>query len=83
MIQSGLFVPVNCKSKFTIYDSIYTDIGDNQSIENELSTYSYKLKKMNQILNKANSNSFVLIDEFGSGSDPILGGELASIFFQE
>ena len=83
MIQSGLFVPVNSKSKFTIYDSIYTDIGDNQSIENELSTYSYRLKKMNQILNKANSNSFVLIDEFGSGSDPILGGELASIFFQE
>merc|ERR1711966_94339 len=56
--------------------------GDNQSIENHLSTYSYRLKQMNHFLKKCNENSLFLIDEFGTGSDPELGGALAEIFLE-
>jgi DNA mismatch repair protein MutS2 len=61
---------------------LLTDIGDNQSIENQLSTYSYRLKKMNQFLKKCKSNTLFLIDEFGTGSDPELGGALAETFLE-
>ncbi len=81
MVQSGLFVPVHPDSSFFLFKKFFTDIGDNQSIENELSTYSYRLRRMREILEQADHNSFVLIDEFGSGSDPILGGALAAVFF--
>lgn len=83
MLQSGLFIPVHPNSSMSAFHNIFTDIGDNQSIENELSTYSYRLKRMKDILVNAGKSSFILIDEFGSGSDPALGGELASVFFQE
>lgn len=83
MLQAGLFIPVHPNSSLRIFHDIYTDIGDNQSIENELSTYSYRLNRMKQILSDASKSSFVLIDEFGSGSDPVLGGELAAVFFKE
>lgn len=82
MVQSGLFVPVHPNSSFFLFKQFFTDIGDNQSIENELSTYSYRLRRMKEILEQADGNSFLLIDEFGSGSDPILGGALASVFFK-
>ncbi len=82
MVQSGLFVPVHQDSSFFLFKTFFTDIGDNQSIENELSTYSYRLRRMREILEQADQHSFVLIDEFGSGSDPILGGALAAVFFQ-
>ncbi len=82
MVQSGLFVPVHPDSSFFLFKTFFTDIGDNQSIENELSTYSYRLSRMREILEQADQNSFVLIDEFGSGSDPILGGALAAVFFK-
>ncbi len=82
MVQTGLFVPVHQDSSFFLFKSFFTDIGDNQSIENELSTYSYRLRRMREILEQADHNSFVLIDEFGSGSDPILGGALAAVFFK-
>jgi DNA mismatch repair protein MutS2 len=59
-----------------------TDIGDNQSIENHLSTYSYRLKKMNYFLKKCNKHTLFLIDEFGTGSDPELGGALAETFLE-
>ena len=83
MFQSGLLVPVHKKSTFHIFDTILTDIGDNQSIENQLSTYSYRLKNMRQFLRKSNDNTLLLIDEFGTGSDPELGGALAEVFLEE
>ena len=63
-------------------DIIYTDIGDNQSIENHLSTYSYRLKNMNYFLRKCDDRTLILIDEFGTGSDPELGGALAETFLE-
>ena len=83
MLQAGLFIPVHPNSSMSVFHQIFTDIGDNQSIENELSTYSYRLTRMKEILKHSNKTSFVLIDEFGSGSDPALGGELAGVFFKE
>ncbi|MES2628232.1 MAG: DNA mismatch repair protein MutS [Bacteroidota bacterium] len=83
MLQSGLLVPCKEYSRFSFFDKLLTDIGDNQSIENELSTYSYRLKQMKNILKTANSNTLVLMDEFGTGSDPELGGALAEVFFKE
>ena len=83
MLQAGLFIPVHPNSSMSVFHDIFTDIGDNQSIENELSTYSYRLTRMKDILENAGKSSFILIDEFGSGSDPALGGELAGVFFQE
>ncbi|PIR14697.1 MAG: DNA mismatch repair protein MutS [Flavobacteriales bacterium CG11_big_fil_rev_8_21_14_0_20_35_7] len=82
MFQSGLLVPVHTSSSFHIFDSILTDIGDNQSIENHLSTYSYRLKNMRQFLQSSNDNTLLLIDEFGTGSDPELGGALAEVFLE-
>ena len=83
MLQSGLLIPVHEKSEVSIFDTILTDIGDNQSIENQLSTYSYRLKNMRNFLNKCNDNTLFLIDEFGTGSDPELGGALAEVFLEE
>ncbi len=82
MLQSGLLIPVNPQSEVYFFKRILTDIGDNQSIENHLSTYSYRLKKMNQFLKKCNKNTLFLIDEFGTGSDPELGGALAETFLE-
>ena len=83
MLQSGLLVPVHEKSSLCFFDRIISDIGDNQSIENHLSTYSYRLKQMNYFLKKCNKNTLFLIDEFGTGSDPELGGALAETFLEE
>jgi DNA mismatch repair protein MutS2 len=83
MLQSGILIPVNEQSETTIFDTILTDIGDNQSIENQLSTYSYRLKNMRYFLRKCNEKTLFLIDEFGTGSDPELGGALAEIFLEE
>ena len=82
MVQSGMLVPVHERSKMCLFDSILSDIGDNQSIENHLSTYSYRLKQMNYFLKKCNKNTLFLIDEFGTGSDPELGGALAETFLE-
>lgn len=83
MLQSGLLIPVNENSKMCFFQQVLTDIGDNQSIENELSTYSYRLKRMRFFLKVANKRSLLLLDEFGTGSDPDLGGALAEVFFEE
>ena len=83
MIQSGILVTVHPKSEMSFFDAIFTDIGDNQSIENQLSTYSYRLKQMQYFLRKSNENTLLLIDEFGTGSDPELGGALAEVFLEE
>jgi len=82
MLQSGLLIPVHERSKLCLFDNILTDIGDNQSIENHLSTYSYRLKNMNYFLRKCNDRTLFLIDEFGTGSDPELGGALAETFLE-
>ena len=83
MLQSALLIPVHERSETCLFDRILTDIGDNQSIENHLSTYSYRLKNMNYFLKKCNAKTLFLIDEFGTGSDPDLGGALAEIFLEE
>ena len=83
MLQSGFLIPVHERSKAFLFDRIVSDIGDNQSIENHLSTYSYRLKQMNYFLKKINKNTLFLIDEFGTGSDPELGGALAETFLEE
>ncbi len=82
MVQSGLLIPVHERSTICLFDNILTDIGDNQSIENHLSTYSYRLKNMKLFLRKCNANTLFLIDEFGTGSDPELGGALAETFLE-
>ncbi|SNR15511.1 endonuclease MutS2 [Tenacibaculum jejuense] len=83
MLQSGMLIPVHERSETCIFGTILTDIGDNQSIENQLSTYSYRLKNMRYFLRKCNDDTLFLIDEFGTGSDPELGGALAEIFLEE
>lgn len=83
MLQSGILIPVHPKSEIGFFEKILTDIGDNQSIENQLSTYSYRLKQMAGFIKKADAHSLLLIDEFGTGSDPELGGALAEVFFEE
>lgn len=82
MLQSGMLIPVHERSVACLFDRVVSDIGDNQSIENHLSTYSYRLKQMNYFLKKVNNKTLFLIDEFGTGSDPELGGALAETFLE-
>ncbi|MDR5590299.1 endonuclease MutS2 [Christiangramia sp. SM2212] len=82
MLQSGILIPVHEYSRMCIFNKVLTDIGDNQSIENHLSTYSYRLKNMNYFLRKCDDKTLFLIDEFGTGSDPELGGALAETFLE-
>ncbi len=82
MVQSGLFIPAEPENNFGLFKQIYSEIGDNQSIENELSTYSYRLKRMKKFLSLSNADTLLLLDEFGTGSDPELGGALAEAFFE-
>ncbi|MFL1895440.1 endonuclease MutS2 [Aquimarina sp. 2-A2] len=82
MLQSGMLIPVHEYSRVCLFDTILTDIGDNQSIENHLSTYSYRLKNMKYFLRKCGDKTLFLIDEFGTGSDPELGGALAEAFLE-
>ena len=83
MLQTGILIPVHERSKAALFEQILTDIGDNQSIENHLSTYSYRLKNMKFFLRKCNANTLFLIDEFGTGSDPELGGALAEVMLED
>ena len=83
MLQSGLLIPVHERSRAALFNTILTDIGDNQSIENHLSTYSYRLKNMKVFLKKCNDKTLFLIDEFGTGSDPELGGALAEVILED
>lgn len=83
MYQSGLLVPMHIDSEMGWFEDVYTDIGDNQSIENQLSTYSSRLSRMKDYLQNAKETTLLLLDEFGSGSDPELGGALAEVFYEE
>jgi DNA mismatch repair protein MutS2 len=77
MVQSGLLIPADEHSKVGIFKQIFADIGDDQSIESDLSTYSAHLSKMKYFIDFANSKTLVLIDEFGTGTDPQFGGPIA------
>jgi DNA mismatch repair protein MutS2 len=77
MFQSGLLVPLDEHSKLGIFKDIFIDIGDEQSIENDLSTYSSHLKNMKHFLSFANDKSLLLIDEFGTGTEPQFGAAIA------
>ncbi len=83
MVQSGLLVPVNASSQFGIFKQLMIHIGDTQSIEFELSTYSSHLIHMKYLMENANGRTLFFIDELGSGSDPNLGGAFAEVILQE
>ena len=77
MFQCGLLVPLNDNSHMGIFNDLFIDIGDEQSIENDLSTYSSHLSNMKCVVRNCNDRSLILIDEFGSGTEPQIGGALA------
>ncbi len=77
MLQCGLLIPIRQTSAAGIFDKLFIDIGDEQSIENDLSTYSSHLMNMKFFLKNSNEKTLVLIDEFGTGTEPMLGGAIA------
>lgn len=83
MLQCGMLVPVHEISTMGIFDKIFADIGDQQSLEDELSTYSSRLNLAKRFLAQANEKSLVLIDEFGAGTDPQIGGAIAEAILKE
>jgi DNA mismatch repair protein MutS2 len=83
MVQSGLLVPAHPDSTFGIFKQLMIHIGDTQSIEFELSTYSAHLKNMKHFMEEANGRTLFFIDELGSGSDPNLGGAFAEVFLEQ
>lgn len=83
MLQSGMLVSAHEDSIFGIFENLLVDIGDSQSIEYELSTYSSRLRHMRIFLERVNEKSLFLIDEFGTGTDPNLGGALAEAVLEE
>lgn len=77
MLQCGMLVPLHPSSQMGIFENIFLDIGDEQSIENDLSTYSSHLTNMKQFAKNCNEKSLLLVDEFGSGTEPKIGGAIA------
>lgn len=83
MLQAGLLVPVGEESEMGIFKALFADIGDQQSIEDDLSTYSSRLENMRNFLERSDQESLVLIDEFGSGTDPKIGGAIAESILKQ
>ena len=83
MLQCGLPIPIGDRSTTGIFHHILIDIGDEQSIENDLSTYSSHLMNMKQMMRQANNKSLILIDEFGSGTEPTIGGAIAEAMLKQ
>jgi DNA mismatch repair protein MutS2 len=83
MVQCGLLIPLSDRSRVGIFRDIFLDIGDQQSIENDLSTYSSHLHNMRVFLESASEKSLVLLDELGSGTDPNFGGAIAEAVLDE
>jgi DNA mismatch repair protein MutS2 len=78
MLQSGILIPAKPESEFPVFMKIFISIGDEQSIENDLSTFSSHLQSIKEILDHADNSSLILIDEIASGTDPVLGSALSS-----
>ena len=83
MLQCGLPVPIGDRSTCGLFHHILIDIGDEQSIENDLSTYSSHLMNMKQMMRQADGQSLLLIDEFGSGTEPTIGGAIAEAMLKQ
>ena len=83
MFQWGMLIPTSETSELMVFDRIMVDIGDDQSIDNDLSTYSSFLENMKDMLEKADDKTLVLIDEFGSGTEPAAGGAIAEAILSE
>jgi DNA mismatch repair protein MutS2 len=83
MLQSGLLIPAANQSRIGVFRNIFCDIGDTQSLEDELSTYSSRLMKMKYFLKFSDHQTLVLIDEFGTGTDPVMGGAIAEATLEE
>jgi len=77
MLQCGMMVPMAAEGRVGIFDNIFIDIGDEQSIENDLSTYSSHLLNMKYFVKNSNKRTLILMDEFGTGTEPVLGGAIA------
>lgn len=83
MTQCGMLIPTNDTTRMGMFHKIFIDIGDEQSIENDLSTYSSHLKNMKHFIKYTNAKTLVLIDEFGTGTEPMLGGAIAEATLAE
>ena len=83
MLQCGLLIPVSEASKTGIFQQLFIDIGDEQSMENDLSTYSSHLLNMKFFVKNSNENTLILIDEFGTGTEPMLGGAIAEAILDQ
>lgn len=83
MLQCGLLLPLDEHSKAGVFQRLFIDIGDDQSIENDLSTYSSHLKNMRHFISFSNKRTMVLIDEFGTGTEPHIGGAIAESILEE
>ena len=83
MFQSGLHIPADNVSELGIFDQIMADVGDSQSLEDELSTYSSRLRYMKHFVANADAKTLFFIDEFGTGTDPVFGGAMAEAILQE
>ena len=83
MLQCGLSIPIGDRSTTGIFENIMIDIGDEQSIENDLSTYSSHLLNMKQMMKQANARTILLIDEFGGGTEPTIGGAIAEAMLKQ
>ena len=79
MVQCGLLIPASESSQVSIFNKLFVDIGDEQSIENDLSTYSSHLQNLKTLLDNADTKTLFLIDEFGSGTEPQFGGSIAEV----
>ena len=83
MLQCGLSIPIGDRSTTGMFEHIMIDIGDEQSIENDLSTYSSHLMNMKQMMRQSNARTLLLIDEFGSGTEPTIGGAIAEAMLKQ
>ena len=83
MLQCGLLVPVAEQSRAGFFEQLMIDIGDEQSIQDELSTYSSHLRNMKQFLRQADEHTLILIDEMGTGTEPLIGGAIAEAILRE
>ena len=81
MLQCGMPVPMHERSHAGLFGSIFIDIGDEQSIEDDLSTYSSHLTNMKTMMKSCNERSLILIDEFGGGTEPQIGGAIACLLY--